>query len=184
MRKKRPEFHMTLRQFYDWQTLGGAKDVSRLVAALEDREISWCMIGGLAVNHWANEPMATADVDMVIVSDKIEESAEALKGLGFTENRFPWSINFKGESKVSIQISTEAMYLDFPKRAVPANVHGILMRVASLEDTMAGKLKAYQESQRRPSKRQKDLSDISRLLEAHPAIQSQIPQAVLDRLER
>jgi hypothetical protein len=27
---------MTLRQFYDWQTMGGAKDVSRLVAALED----------------------------------------------------------------------------------------------------------------------------------------------------
>jgi hypothetical protein len=110
---------VTQRQFYDWQTLGGAKDVSRLVAALEEREISWCMIGGLAVNHWVEEPMATADVDIVIASDRIEEAADALNGLGFSEKRFEWSINFKGDSKVSIQISTEEMYLDFPKNSVP-----------------------------------------------------------------
>ena len=175
---------MTLRQFYDWQTMGGAKDVSRLVAALEEREISWCMIGGLAVNHWAEEPMATADVDLVIASEKIEEAAETLKSIGFKENRFKWPINFKGESKVSIQISTEEMYLDFPERSVPANVHGILMRVASLEDTLKGKVAAYEEPQRRPSKRQKDLSDISRLLEAHPQIKELIPQPIYDRLEK
>ena len=174
---------MTQRQFYDWQTLGGAKDVLRLVAALEEREISWCMIGGLAVNHWAEEPMATADVDLVIVSDKVEEAAETLKNLGFSEKRFTWSINFKGESKVSIQISTEAMYLDFPSRSLPANVHGILMRVASLEDTLAGKIAAYQEPERRPSKRQKDLADIARLLEAHPSLLSAIPDIIQTRLE-
>ena len=175
---------MTLRQFYDWQTLGGAKDVSRLVAALEEREISWCMIGGLAVNHWALEPMTTADVDLVIVSDKIEEAAETLKSLGFTEKRFQWSINFKGESKVSIQVSTEEMYLGFPERSVAATVHGILMRVASLEDTLKGKIAAYEEPQRRPSKRQKDLADLSRLLESHPSIKDLIPQPIYDRLEK
>lgn len=175
---------MTLRQFYDWQTLGGAKDVSRLVAALEEREISWCMIGGLAVNHWALEPMTTADVDLVIVAEKIEEAAQALKDLGFSEKRFDWSINFKGESKVSIQVSTEEMYLDFPERSVAATVHGILMRVASLQDTLKGKVAAYEEPQRRPSKRQKDLSDISRLLEAHPEIKDLIPPAIYDKLEK
>jgi len=152
---------MTLRQFYDWQTMGGAKDVSRLVAALEEREISWCMIGGLAVNHWPQEPMATADVDLVIASEKIEEATDTLKSIGFTENRFKWSINFKGESKVSIQISTGEMYLDFPGRSVATEVHGILMRVASLDDTpLNGKIAAYEEPARRPSKRQKDLADI------------------------
>lgn len=175
---------MTLRQFYDWQTEGGAKDVSRLVAALEEREIPWCMIGGLAVNHWAEEPMATADVDLVIASERVEEAAEALRNLGFTERRFDWSINFKGQSKVSIQVSTEEMYLDFPSRSAPATVHGILMRVASLEDTLRGKLAAYQEPERRASKRQKDLSDISRLLEAHPGIKELIPAVVYDKLER
>jgi len=174
---------MTLRQFYDWQTLGGAKDVMRLVGALEEREISWCMIGGLAVNHWAAEPMATADVDLVIASEKIEEAAEALKGLGFSENRFDWSINFKGESKVSIQISTEAMYLEFPSRSVPTEVHGILMRVASLEDTLKGKIAAYSDKGRRGSKKLKDLTDISRLLETHPELSEKIPAEILGKLE-
>lgn len=174
---------MTLRQFYDWQTLGGAKDVMRLVGALEEREISWCMIGGLAVNHWAAEPMATADVDLVIASEKIEEAAEALKGLGFSENRFDWSINFKGESKVSIQISTEAMYLEFPSRSVPTEVHGILMRVASLEDTLKGKIAAYSDKGRRGSKKLKDLTDISRLLETHPELSEKISAEILGKLE-
>lgn len=174
---------MTLRQFYDWQTLGGAKDVMRLVAALEEREISWCMIGGLAVNHWAAEPMATADVDLVIASDKIEEASVALKKLGFTENRFDWSINFKGESKVTIQISTEAMYQDFPSRSLPTEVHGILMRVSSLEDTLTGKLAAYSDMDRRPTKRMKDLTDIARLLETHPELKTKIPEEILSRIE-
>jgi len=173
---------MTLRQFYDWQTLGGAKDVSRLVAALEEREITWCMIGGLAVNHWAAEPMATADVDLVIVSEKIEEAAETLRNLGFEESRFDRSINFKGESKVSIQISTEEMYVSFPSRSVPANVHGILMRVASLEDTLAGKLAAYLEPQRQPTKKLKDILDIGRLVEAHPRLAGLLPEQVLFKL--
>ena len=174
---------MTLRQFYDWQTMGGAKDVSRLVAALEEQEISWCMIGGLAVNHWAQEPMATADVDIVIVSDRIEDAAETLKDLGFSEKRFQWAINFKGDSNVSIQISTEEMYLDFPKRSVPANVHGILMRVASLEDTLAGKLAAYREPKRRPTKKLKDILDIGRLVEAHPELLDKLPDDISAKLD-
>ncbi len=141
------------------------------------------MIGGLAVNHWAEEPMATADVDIVIAADRIEEAVETLKILGFSEKRFQWSINFKGESKVFIQISTEEMYLDFPKNAVPANVHGILMRVASLEDTLAGKLAAYREPQRRPTKRLKDILDIGRLVEAHPALLAKLPSDIVAKLD-
>ena len=60
---------MTMRQFYDWQTAGGGDDVSLLVATLERRKIAWCMIGDLAVNHWAREPIATADVDLVIAAE-------------------------------------------------------------------------------------------------------------------
>jgi len=174
---------MTQRQFYDWQTLGGGTDVSTLVYALEKREIPWCMIGGLAVNHWAEEPMATADVDLVIAAGAVEEAVQAFKEAGFVENRFEWSVNLKGQSKVSIQISTEALYQDFPSRAVPADVHGILMRVASLEDTLRGKIAAYSDSARRPSKRQKDLADIARLLEAHPQLKNLLPPNVSERLE-
>ncbi len=169
---------MTDRQFYDWQTAGGGGDVLLLVETLERLEVPWCMIGGLAVNHWAKEPMATADVDIVVATDRVEDAVRALEEAGFKAERFEWSINLKGRSKVSVQISTESFYRDYPARAVPADVHGILMRVASLEDTLRGKIKAWREPERRASKRQKDFVDILRLLESHPELQKLLPEDV------
>jgi hypothetical protein len=93
-----------------------------------------------------------------------------LEEAGFRSEKFEWSINFQGRSAVSIQLSTEDFYRDFPSRSVPADVHGILLRVASLEDTLKGKMKAWSESERRQSKRIKDLADIARLVEAHPRL--------------
>ncbi len=174
---------MTMRQFYDWQTAGGGGDVSLLVETLERREIPWCMIGGLAVNHWAEEPMATADVHVVIALERVEEAVSALTEAGFTAKRFDWSVNLKGRSKVSVQISTEDFYRDFPARSVAADIHGILMRVAAREDTRRGKLKAFADTQRRPSKRQKDLLDIARLVEAHPDLRAQVSADILEKLK-
>src|SRR5947209_13555147 len=166
---------MTARKFYDWQTAGGGGDVTLLVEVLEREEIPWCMIGGLAVNHWAAEPMATADVDLVVATERVEDAVKALETAGFSSKRFEWSINLKARSKISVQLSTEPFYHEFPQRAVPADVHGILMRVASLEDTFAGKIQAWRDPQRRASKRQKDLADILRLIEAHPELKERIP---------
>ena len=161
---------MTAKQFYDWQTSGGTDDVMRLVDCLERADAAWCTIGGVAVNHWAEQPMVTQDVDIVVASDSIERTVALLEEAGFRSERFAWSINFQGRSNVSIQLSTEDFYRDFPTRAVPADVHGILMRVASLEDTLRGKIKAWPEPKRRQSKRIKDLADIARLVEAHPQL--------------
>jgi hypothetical protein len=174
---------MTERQFYDWQTAGGGGDVLRLVETLERLEIPWCMIGGLAVNHWAVEPLATADVDLVIAAARVEEAVAALEAAGFDAKRFAWSINLKRSSRVSVQISTEDFYSEFPARSVSADVHGILMRVASLEDTLAGKIAAWGDSRRRPSKRQKDFLDVMRLVEAHPELRLRLPPELKRRLE-
>jgi hypothetical protein len=173
---------MTMRQFYDWQTAGGGGDVSLLVATLEAREIAWCMIGGLAVNHWAKEPMATADVDLVIASEQVESAVKALRAAGFKAKKFKWSVNLKGRSKVSVQISTEKVYQEFPSRSVPADIHGILMRVASLPDTLRGKILAWRDAERRASKRQKDLTDITRLVEAHPKLKKLLPADVAKKI--
>jgi hypothetical protein len=173
---------MTERQFYDWQTAGGGGDVLRLVETLERQEVPWCMIGGLAVNHWANEALATADVDIVIAAERVDEAVKSLVAAGFTAEQFEWSINLKGSSKVSVQISTEDFYAEFPSRGVSADVHGILMRVASLEDTLVGKIAAYSDSKRRVSKRQKDLLDIIRLIEAHPELKDSLPTQIQDQL--
>lgn len=173
---------MTGRQFYDWQTAGGGGDVLKLIETLEREEISWCAIGGLAVNYWAEEPIATADVDLAISPNDIERAVKALEEAGFRSSRYEWSINLRGSSKVSVQISTEHVYHDFPSRSVPADVHGILMRVADLEDTLTGKILAWGDERRRPSKRQKDLLDIMRLVEAHPELSDKVPTEIATRL--
>lgn len=175
---------MTGRQFYDWQTAGGADDVMRMVDALERTELHWCAIGGIAVNHWAAEPMVTRDVDFVVAVDEIDQSVAALEKVGFVAERHPWSVNFRGRSQVSLQLSTEDFYREFPSRAVAADVHGILMRVAALDDTLAGKIKAWRTPERRPSKAIKDLGDIARLVEAHPHLEASLPEDVIRALAR
>lgn len=175
---------MTAKQFYDWQTVGGTDDVMRLVDCLERADILWCAIGGVAVNHWAAEPMVTQDVDFVVASDAIGRAVDALTAAGFKAKKFQWSVNFKGRSKVSLQLSTEDFYRDFPKRAVPADVHGILLRVASLEDTLKGKIKAWSDTGRRQSKRIKDLGDIARLVETHPKLWDLLTDELKKQIER
>jgi len=189
---------VTQRQFFDWQTAGGGGDVSLLVETLERREIPWCMIGGLAVNHWAKEPMATADVDVVIAAERVEEAVKALSAAGFTSKSRSSRGNeahssrklepphvgcYKGRSKVLVQISTEDFYREFPERSVPADIHGILMRVASLPDTLRGKILAWQDPERRASKRQKDLLDIMRLVEAHPKLRKLLPAGLAKKIK-
>ncbi|MEY5013995.1 MAG: hypothetical protein RIS92_353 [Verrucomicrobiota bacterium] len=175
---------MTAKQFYDWQTAGGTDDVMRLVNCLEKADIAWCAIGGVAVNHWAQEPMVTQDVDFVVTTDSIEQAVSALTAAGLHPERFACSIHFKGHSKVSLQLSTEDFYREFPSRSVPADVHGILLRVASLEDTFRGKLKAWNDKERRQSKRIKDLGDLARLVESHPHLWDLLPSDLQEQVEK
>jgi hypothetical protein len=175
---------MTDKRFYDWQTAGGTDDVMHFVACLERADIPWCAIGGVAVNHWADEPMVTRDVDFVVSVETIEKTVKILEAEGFKPTRFEWSINFQGSSRVSIQLSTEELYHSFPSRSVPADVFGILMRVASLEDTLAGKIQAWRDARRRQSKRTKDLGDIIRLVEAHPQLWQTLPPDLKDQVEK
>jgi hypothetical protein len=175
---------MTAKKFYDWQTAGGADDVMRLVDCLERADIQWCAIGGVAVNHWAEEPMVTQDVDFVVTAEDVDRAISALSEAGFIADRFQWPVNFKGRSKVSVQLSTQDVYLAFPQRAVAADVHGILLRVASLEDTLTGKILAWGDTSRRQSKRIKDFADIARLVESHPHLWSRLPPELQTRIDK
>ncbi len=59
---------------------------------------------------------------------------------------------------------------------------GLRVPAARLEDILQGKLWAVMDVSRRPSKRQKDLADIARLLKAYPDLRQKVPAEVLDRL--
>ena len=57
------------------------------------------------------------------------------------------------------------------------------MAVAALEDVVQGKIWAYSDEQRRKSKRQKDLADITRLVETHPALKEKLPPEIRSQVE-
>ena len=85
-------------------------------------------------------------------------------------------------SDLRVQLQTDPRYAAFVERASVRGVLGLSLPVAALEDVLQGKVWAAQDPKRRPSKRQKDLADISRLLEAHPEHRRSVPQDVLARL--
>ena len=97
--------------------------------------------------------------------------------------RFTHSINVSATgSDLMIQLQTDPRYDAFLKGSVVRDVLGVKLPVASLEDILQGKIWAALDATRRPSKRQKDLADIARLIEAYPQVRQKVPDEILRRL--
>jgi hypothetical protein len=173
---------MTEREFIN-RIAGGEVDVIRnLLNALQAAGADYCVIGGLAVNAYA-EPVVSLDLDVVVVADCIEQVCAALTR-DFTMERFAHSVNFRSDkSDLRVQLQTDARYQDFVRNASARKVLGYEMKVASVEDVLRGKVWAYSDKERRRSKRQKDLADILRLVEAYPALKEKLPPALRKEIE-
>ena len=143
--------------------------------------MSYCVIGGQAVNAYV-DPLVSLDLDLVVAVvdlDRIEPLLESR----FRVQRFRHSINLSmAGSALRAQIQTDPRYASFVTGAQRRNVLGIELPVAALEDVLKGKVWAALDIERRPSKRQKDLADIARMLEARPDLRPQVPAEILTRL--
>lgn len=159
----------------------GADLLERITAFLAENRVRYCVVGGLAVNAYV-EPVVSLDLDVAVAAEELTR-LEPLLRREFDVARFPHSLNVSSAgSNLRVQFQTDPRYADFVARARPRNVLGRELPVAALEDVLHGKLWAVQDRQRRPSKRQKDLADIARIVEAHPELRDRVPQEVLDRL--
>jgi hypothetical protein len=168
---------MTKNQFLNAVTNGGADIVKKIMGLLKQTHTDYCVIGGLAVNAYA-EPVVSLDLDIVIIDENIETFLKKAEPEFKIEN-FPHSINLTAKaSDLRIQLQTDNRYQEFITRAVSTNVLGQQMKVASLQDVLQGKLWAYADERRRKSKRQKDLADIYRLIEAHPHLRKKLPPSI------
>jgi hypothetical protein len=155
--------------------------LSRVIELLTQRSIRYCVLGGQGVNAYA-EPVVSLDLDMVIAVDQLPK-AEQLLDKEFNVERFAHSLKVSASgSDLRVQIQTDPRHEAFLERAAVRNVLGLRLPVASLEDVLQGKVWAVLDPARRSSKRQKDLADISRFLEAHPHLRQKIPAEVLARL--
>ena len=173
---------MTAEEAYDSVTNGGARYFAEVVAIL-NRHAPWCLIGGLAVNHYV-EPVYTIDADVVIVSEQLEAIQAALIGEGFRVETFPHTVNaMKRESKLSLQFTTAPRYQEFIGRAKPGDVFGCTVPIAALPDLVRGKVWAWSDPSRRLSKRKKDELDLIRLGETYPELLALMPRGIADQLE-
>ena len=144
----------------------------------------YCLIGDFAVNCYVDS-VYTLDADLIVIAPKLPRLRARLQEQGFTAEEHPHSVNVSApESDLRIQFTTDERYQTFPARCTEAEVLGVLVKVACLEDVTRGKLWAYSDPQRRLSKRKKDELDLIRLAEAYPELKSSYPaelQAQLDR---
>ena len=149
---------MTAVQAYDLITKCGATDCESFGP--------YCLIGGLAVNCYV-DPVYTLDANIVV-------SAAGLCKLKATPP----------PSDLRIQFTTDERYQAFLARSVQAEVLGIRVRIACLEDVTRGKLWVYSDPRRRLSKRKKDELDLIRLAEAHPELKSLYPSELQEQIDR
>lgn len=174
---------MTGKEFMKAVANGKIDIVELFLKLLEDTGSTYCVVGGLAVNAYA-EPVVSLDLDLVVVSDRVDVVCEAARAKGFKIQGFEHSINLSIlGSDLRIQLQTDPRYQTFLARAVQRDVLGYRMAVAALVDVLQGKMWAYSDQQRRKSKRQKDLADITRLVETHPALKEDLPPEIRSQVE-
>lgn len=174
---------MTGKTFLNSVANGETDIVSLLLSLLEETGSAYCVIGGLGVNAYA-EPVVSLDLDLVVVSDHMAGLRSVAEARGMKVEEFEHSVNLSVTgSDLRIQLQTDPRYQDFLARAEEHDVLGYTMSVAGLTDVLRGKLWAYSDETRRKSKRQKDLSDIMRLVEAHPDLKDALPSDIAAQLD-
>ena len=167
--------------FWRTVTMDNSDLLEHSLQILEEAGARYCVIGGQAVNTYA-EPVVSLDLGLALAPGEIERLG-ALFGPPIRVERFEHPVNLSApDSDLRIQLQIDPRYEDFPARAEVRDVLSHRLPVASLEDVLCGKVWAASDSSRRASKRQKDLADISRLLEGHPELSKLVPQSILQRL--
>jgi len=157
--------------------------VQTLLDILGETGAPYCVIGGLAVNAYV-EPVVSLDLDVVVTLEDVERVCAAAQARALKVEHFDQRVKLtSAKSDLRVQLQTDARYQEFIARAEERDILGYRMRVAALPDVLRGKLWAYLDETRRGSKRQKDLADIARLLEAYPSLHESLPPALREKLK-
>jgi hypothetical protein len=172
---------MTASEIFESVTGSGSSDFASLVRILNEHG-PWCLIGGLAVNCYV-EPVFTLDADIVVVSAELEVIKGQLIAAGFSLQEFPHSVNARMPgSELRIQFSLDPRYQEFVANTEAREVLGQQVPVASLVNVVRGKLWAWNDDARRPTKRKKDELDLMRILEAYPELRIMMPKEISDQV--
>ncbi|HEY6546976.1 MAG TPA: hypothetical protein VI589_03685 [Vicinamibacteria bacterium] len=168
-------------EFWKTVTLDRTDVLEDVLRGLAEGEVKYCVIGGQGVNAYA-DPVVSLDLDLVVATRDLDR-VERLFAPSFKVERFPHSLNLsRVGSDLRVQFQRDPRYEAFLEHAREEEVLGLRLPVARIEDVLQGKVWAALDSSRRPSKRQKDLADIARLIEVRPELRASVPREILDRL--
>lgn len=168
---------MTEAEVFESATGSGSSDFALLVSVLNEHG-RWCLIGGLAVNCYV-EPVYTLDADIVVAVSELDAIKSDLAIAAFSVEESPPSVNaqMKG-SQLRIQLTTDLRYQQFLGETNLMEVLGEQVPVASLRNITQGKIWAWSDQTRRPTKRKKDELDLMRILESYPELRPLMPEEI------
>lgn len=172
---------MTEKEFFNKVSNSKTDFLQEFVNLLKEEKVSFCVIGGLGVNAYA-EPVVTLDCDLVIASIGSDKVISEIKKR-WEVKEFKHSINVYSEkSDLRIQLQTAPELQKCLQNAMEKDILGYKLPVASIEDIFESKIASAIEPERRESKRRKDEADILRLIEVKKELKNMLPDELKKRL--
>ncbi|HEV7475786.1 MAG TPA: hypothetical protein VGN90_17150, partial [Pyrinomonadaceae bacterium] len=133
---------MRASEVFEAVTGSGSSDFA-LVVNILNRRGAWCLIGGLAVNCYA-EPVYTLDADLVVIASALPAIKDELVNAGLSVEEFPPSLNARmAKSNLRIQFRLDPRYQEFVNDTTIREVLGQQVSVASLGNVVHGKIWAW-----------------------------------------
>jgi hypothetical protein len=174
-----------------WHALRGEMESTKRPALISLAKIlaacgtPYAIIGGVALQVHQEEPRTTIDIDLAVSS--LDEVPRAkLEGAGFTpRGRFSHSENWLSPEGTPVQFTDDPALAQAIRRAEEVPLEDVRLRIIGRVDLLHEKLRAGLYPGCRRSERLQDLADAQALLEATPALRSELTeteQQILDSL--
>lgn len=106
------------------------------VAALKKARVSFALVGGLALDHYVEEPRVTRDVDFIVAAGQWKKAVKAIQGAGFVHGDVDeYLTQLSNDDKVRIDLLFGVGDPEESARelAVTARVLGVEVRIAKPE---------------------------------------------------
>src|SRR6266550_1782212 len=134
-------------EFWKAVTVDRTDFLERIIQLLQKSNVRFCVVGGLAVNAYA-EPVVTIDLDLAVAVEDLARAESLLRDV-FEVHEFPHSLNVSAPgSDLRVQLQRDPRYFEFVGAAMPHDVLGLTLPVARIEDVLRGKIWAVQDPQR------------------------------------
>ena len=174
-----------------WCTLREEPQVTKestlhlLIQILEETQVPYALVGGVAIQIYVPEPRTTLDIDIAVLAREAVPTSY-LEARGFQKTGdFRFSQNWQGPDKTRVQFTLDEYAEQTIGSATLVDWQETKIRVVSRLELLRAKIRAATDKERRPSKRAHDIGDIRDLLELTPALHEELTgdeRALCDRL--